>query len=276
MLGEYAVLDGGPCLVAALEHGVECVYTDSSLPRTIHVPNDDRFVRASLDSLAISTGKWSFSDWNPLILDGKPGFGGSASATVAALLAGTTLLGHQLSKSELYRRAHTVHQEVQGSGSGVDIAAAVFGGVLEFVDGKVSPKTSLPLVAVWSGESAQTGPRVEAYLRWRDRKVFVNEMTLLVRDFYEDPVAAMTEGGRILHHMAVQANIPYTTETLSEIQVLAQAHQGAAKPSGAGGGDCAVAVFATHEQLREFQTTCTRRGLIVIPVNIAAGATEVT
>jgi phosphomevalonate kinase len=275
LLGEYAALDGGPSLVAALEHGVECAYTDTGRPRSLHTPQDDRFVAACLDALEISTGTWHFSDWNPLLLNGKPGFGGSAAATVTAILAGTAHLGETIGPRELYQRSQAVHHRVQGSGSGIDVAAAVYGGVLEFADGEVSPRPPLPLVAVWSGRSARTAPRLEAYLRWPERRAFTREMSQLVRGFYGDPVAAMAEGSRLLSRMADRANIPYLTQTLSEVQELAEAHHGAAKPSGAGGGDCAVAVFNTEEQRHDFEKACTRRGLIVIPISIAAGATEI-
>jgi phosphomevalonate kinase len=274
LLGEYAVLDSSPCLVAALEHGVECTLTEADGPRHISTPADDRFVAACLNELGIDSGSWQFSDWNPLLLGGKPGFGGSAAATVVATLAGNAYLGNRAPTEDLHRRAAATHHRVQGSGSGVDIAAAVYGGFLEFTAGAVSPRPQLPVVAVWSGQSARTGPRVESYLRWAGRSAFAADMEALVRDFYGAPIQAMNEGYRLLCAMAKGAGIPYQTETLTAIYDLATTYGGAAKPSGAGGGDCAVAIFDSTERQHDFEAACTRRGFSVIPVSVAGAAAE--
>ena len=47
---------------------------------------------------------------------------------------------------------------------------------------------------------------------------------------------------------------------------------GAAKPSGAGGGDIAVAVFPDPDARTFFLDRCTRAGLPPVPVRLAPGA----
>jgi phosphomevalonate kinase len=237
---------------------------------------DDRFVSAALNSLDLHLGQWVFTDWNPLDLGGKPGFGGSAAATVAAYVAGLAVLKNSQSPTQIFEACAKIHRSVQGSGSGVDIAAAVFGGVLEFQNEKILAKPSIPLLAVWSGNSAKTGPRVESYLAWNHRAAFVAEMSHLVDSFFEDPVGVIDAGGALLSAMATKANILYLTPELEQIQRLAKAHGGAAKPSGAGGGDCAVAVFTTQTKQADFTNACTNSGFTVIPLHIAAGAAEVS
>ena len=80
LIGEYAVLDGAPAWVAAVDRGVRCEVEEGE---GIDVPEDDRFVRAALgwDGRALA-GKappflYRFSDWNPPGLPEKAGFGGS-------------------------------------------------------------------------------------------------------------------------------------------------------------------------------------------------------
>jgi phosphomevalonate kinase len=53
---------------------------------------------------------------------------------------------------------------------------------------------------------------------------------------------------------------------------LAAAHGGAAKPSGAGGGDCAVAFFPDSVSQNLFESRCAAEGLVPIAVLPAPGA----
>ena len=58
LLGEYAVLDGAPSIVAAVDRGVSCE-ASASPTLTIETPGgDDRFVRAAIEAcLTGETGK---------------------------------------------------------------------------------------------------------------------------------------------------------------------------------------------------------------------------
>ena len=186
-----------------------------------------------------------------------------------------TYKGLTIDRDEVYMHSQRVHHRVQGSGSGVDIAAAVYGGMLTFQAGTVRKSPSLPLVAVWSGSSAKTGPRVQQYQRWSCRETFVDTMTQLVDNFFDAPVQSLAAGTAALSQMAEQANVPYWTPALRTITALAESYGGAAKPSGAGGGDCSVAIFDSDANQKKFVDACTARGFSVIPVNIAAGVAGV-
>ncbi|MHB1221214.1 MAG: mevalonate kinase family protein [Gammaproteobacteria bacterium] len=60
------------------------------------------------------------------------GFGSSSAVTVATLKALTTLLNISLSPLDLLVEGRAVVQAVQGRGSGADVAAAVYGGVVGY------------------------------------------------------------------------------------------------------------------------------------------------
>lgn len=258
IVGEYAVVDGGGAVVAAVDRGVACtVYAAESVE--IVTPGDDRFVRAALEGAP--AGRYVFSDHHPVEgLGGKAGFGGSAAATVAAVVAAGMPA----------ERAFEVHRAVQGGGSGVDVHASIHGGVTRFPDG--APVVCPPLVAVWSGQSASTGERVSRYLTWRDRAAFVERSRALVAAFAGDPVRVLAEAYRELRGMAAAAGVDYDTGAHAAIAGIAAGLGGAAKPSGAGGGDVAVALFPDPERLALFVSRCTEAGFRVIPVEIAAGA----
>ena len=75
--------------------------------------------------------------------------------------------------------------------------------------------------------------------------------------------------------MANQAQIDYLTHGLARIIELARLHGGAAKASGAGGGDCAIAVFPTPLAQAAFEHTCVDEGFVPISTSISRGAHRV-
>jgi phosphomevalonate kinase len=233
------------------------------------VPVDDRFVRAVLAEApeAARARRFVFSDDNPVDLPGKPGFGGSAAATVAACLAMDVPL----------ERAAAIHAAVQaaaggGGGSGVDVFASARGGVRMFPTG--TEVACPPIVAVWSGRSAATGPRVACYQAWAGREVFVERSRALVEGFAAQPIEALREAYALLRHMAAEAGVDYDTEAFAWIAALADAHGGAAKPSGAGGGDVAVAMFADPDARAAFVDACAGAGFVPIPVRVSGPVSD--
>ncbi|MEL6343288.1 MAG: hypothetical protein AAFV53_09125 [Myxococcota bacterium] len=261
LLGEYAVLDGAPSLVIAINRGVRC----EILPgEGIETPDGDtRFVAPALATAP--KARYRFSNWNPVDLPGKPGFGGSAAACVAACVAA----GRPATD------AFSIHHQVQGGGSGIDVAASVHGGTLRFQSGNVSPARALLPSVIYSGQSAKTGPRVRQYRAWSDetaRAAFIERSAELVDLADSDPITALRENGRLLEEMAAAVGLAYMTGSLSQIIALAEARGGTAKASGAGGGDCAVAVFPDEERRTDFERACDGAGFPPIPVAMADGA----
>jgi phosphomevalonate kinase len=279
LVGEYAVLDGAPAVVAAVDRGVLCEATPGGRALSIETPaGDDRFARPALEAAGAPAGRYRFLDWNPVGLPDKPGFGGSAAATVAAMVAGRAAAGRPpLVPGALSAAAIAVHFAVQGSGSGLDVAASALGGVhrLRPAPGgppEAAPLPSPPLIAVYSGRSARTGPRVARYLGWRDRAEFVAASEALVAAFPADPIRAMREAYLLLKAMAARADVDYDTPALARIAELARGLGGAAKPSGAGGGDVAVAILPDPEATAAFAAACAAEGLPPIPLSVAPAA----
>ena len=266
LVGEYAVVDGAPAIVAAVDRGVKCTVTPGRF--AIDTPGDDRFVRAALAAVDAPPQRYHFADWNPSPTLTKAGLGGSAAATVCACLAGAP----QLTPAALLQTALTVHHDVQGSGSGVDIAAAVHGGVLRFERGAVKALPGVEPVVVYSGGSAATGPRVAQYLDLGDRRPFIEGSRALVDRFQQEPLAVLRSACDLLEDMTRRAGIHWWTPALRRIVDIAADCGGAAKPSGAGGGDCAIALFSDDEAAQAFRDRCTEAGFTVIPTRIARGA----
>lgn len=257
--GEYAVLDGAPALVLAIDRGVRCEVRPGEGVQT--PDGDDRFVRPALEHAPRAL--YRFSAWNPVDLPGKPGFGGSAAACVAACVAA----------GRPGADAFAIHRAVQGGGSGLDVAASLVGGLIRFqAGGALQLQLVLHPSIIWSGWSASTGPRVQRYQRWEGRERFVEASTALVDHLLEEPIRLLEENATLLLAMAAEAGLDYLTPGLARIMQLARAFGGAAKPSGAGGGDCAVALLPDPEARLAFEEACAAEGLAPIAARAAPGA----
>ena len=267
LLGEYAVLDGAPALVLAIDRGVRCDITLGGPGVQLETPDGDtRFVAPALSDAPV--GRYRFDAWNPVDLPGKPGFGGSAAACVAACVAAGRPATDALK----------IHHAVQGSGSGVDVLASIHGGMGRAEGGTWTSLTPVVPVVTFAGQSARTGPRVQQYCAWSApmRSRFVDESRSLLDRFEDEPIDTFRAAWRLLVAMAEETGIAYTTPAIERIALEAEAVGGAAKPSGAGGGDCTVALFPSDAARRQFQQRMHELQLPCIPVKPARGAHMVT
>lgn len=261
LVGEYAVVDGVPAVVIAIDRGVRCRVRPVEGPLRITTPDgDSRFVAPALEGAP--PAHYAFDAWNPVELPGKPGFGGSAAACVAACVAA----GRPATD------AVAIHHRVQGSGSGIDVLASIHGGMGCTGHGRWEALPPVLPAVVYSGRSARTGPRVQRYLALPDRTAFQRESAAITAAFPADPLAALQASAALLAQMAAQAGLDWLSPGLARIMALATDHGGAAKPSGAGGGDCAVALFPDPDRQEAFSAACLREGLPPISVEVAPGA----
>ena len=274
LLGEYAVLDGAPALVAAVDRGVGCEALSG--PMAIETPPgaDDRFVRPALEAAGAPAARYRFFAQPPPTTRSKPGLGSSAAATVVAYLAGRAMAGVVAGPADVHQAALEVHHRVQGSGSGIDVAAASWGGVVRLQGQVVTRLPPVDITIAFSGTSARTGPRVEQYLAWPDRAAFVQASTALVDAPLPLP-ERLNDAGDALGRMAEAAGIAYWTPGLRRLCALARDHGGGAKPSGAGGGDVVVAAFADPAARAAWEAAVSDEGFEVIPTTLAPGAHEV-
>jgi phosphomevalonate kinase len=148
---------------------------------------------------------------------------------------------------------------------------------------RLEPPRALSIRVIWTGSPARTSSMVSkvrtlrsfeprAYGRRRDAIVEATEAFL-------DSLAAGSTAGLIeaisLHHRALAAlgedcGAPIVEDRLRAIAGLATQHGGAAKPSGAGGGDVALAFFPDSESADAFSDACRGRGLH--PLDLLLGA----
>jgi hydroxymethylglutaryl-CoA reductase len=230
--GAYAVLEGAPALVVAVDRHA-------------------RATESGVDTSALYDG------------ERKLGLGSSAAWIVARLGREAAERGDDLAgagvRARLLGDALAEHAAAQGGGSGVDVAAAVYGGALAYTRGAVPEAVSLPdgaaLEAFFSGASARTSDmRARAgALRGRDPARHAAHMRVLeaasrraiLACHQNDPVAlvaAARDTERALAALGADADAPIVPPTFAELARAAERERAAFLPSGAGGGDVGVFV----------------------------------
>lgn len=187
------------------------------------------------------------------------GFGSSSASTVCVIKALAELSGKKLSEKAIFELAYKTVLDIQGKGSGFDVAAAVYGGTLYYVIGGkvVQPLQldSLPLIVGYSGVKADTVTLMNAV------KETSNKYPEVVDGIYSQIEILVELGKKSLKNQDWQrvgelmsinqgylAALGVSTKKLADM-IYAARDGGAygAKLSGAGGGDCII-VLAPEKQ----------------------------
>ena len=235
LTGAYAVLQGAPAVVAAV---ARYAYARGGGP---------------VDTRALYSGTT------------KLGLGSSAAAIVAQYGFEAASRGEDLSSAAVRRRifseARAAHAREQSGGSGVDVAASTYGGVLLY-DIDAGPRaarlpTGLAMEAFFSGTSARTSDlraKVDA-LEGRDAALHARCMAQLATSakagaaaLSAHDAAAFVDAARAtlraLDDLGKAADAPIVPDAFHELSRTAEQAGAAFLPSGAGGGDVGVLVGA--------------------------------
>ena len=256
--GEYAVLEGGPAVVVAVDRRVVASIGE----RTTASPFLDAVTAALAeefgdDDEVVDRSRAITVDSSALYLDGaKLGLGSSAAVTVAAT---ALAIGDTSNRPRIYRLAADAHAQAQGArgarGSGADIAAAVFGGALQFHRSGAHAQLHLPDDVAWIpyflGAPADTVTLVQHVARATD-KAGVETALAAIAAAAAGVIAALHGGNVIaaigaaadaLDQLGRAAQIDLTTDAGRRLRAAARSLGGEAKPIGAGGGDVAIVVL---------------------------------
>jgi mevalonate kinase len=282
LCGEYAVLDGAPAVVAAVDRFARARAVSHGKSRESNFVREA--TRRAAEHLQTRVPPFVAIDTDSFRAEGgdKLGLGSSAAATVAATGLLFASAGRDLRTPETRRELHTVaeraHRAAQaGEGSGADVSASVHGGVIRFVQGQEPQPLALPerlqLVFVWTGRAASTELLVS---RVRQAGMPLGLLPALAGTF-ADAIAADDARGAIetarLYSVAMQklgetCGVPIVTQEHSLLAELARRHGGAAKPSGAGGGDIGVAFLRDPAEAAALRADASRAGLAVLDLAV--------
>lgn len=252
--GAYAVLEGARAIVAAVDR---YVLADTARAATLVTPE----VYVALGSGASAP----YFDASAL-REGqrKLGLGSSAAIVVASLgallLEAEPALESAALAARVFPDALAAHRRAQGGGSGIDVAASAFGGVLlASLAGDTLQLTPVQLppgvvVRVLAAQAPASTPelirRVQA-LRAKDRALYgalmgrqaaASERTAdaaLAGDAAAF-VAGLAEQGEALAALGAASGANIVTADVARLARAARAAGAAALPAGAGGGDIAL------------------------------------
>lgn len=302
----YAVVHGHPTVVTAVDqrlfatvrkNGVDVFHLDapdlglSSYTKTINdlgkrdLPKAVRFIemlykrfleKYPQEEGIVVTTKSDFAS--------HYGFGSSSAVTVAFAKALTTLYGIELTKQQLFEMCYQAVIDVQGVGSGYDIASAIWGGTLLYVKPakvvKEIPVQALPLLVSYSGVKADTPTLIRIVDSMLERNPEeIHQIFSDIGNIAEGLSQAIEEKdwekvGYLFNRSQTNANhLGVSSSTLENLITLAM-DNGAygATSSGAAGGDCVLAVYDPQkpESKQQIIDAWKRAGFEVIDVTLNA------
>ncbi len=286
LTGAYAVLEGAPAIVVAVDRLAAC---DTDRAPWSDPPRELR--------CAFGTGAAPYVDTSALY-DGenKLGLGSSAAALVAALASRHArrfeCIASPSVRREIFFEARAAHAEAQGGGSGIDVAASVWGGALRYrlrrtSRGEARPSiaslalpSELKLAVFFGGTPARTSDLLSAVDTLRVRKPLLHRGCMDELHAAAERAATSLERGRIdsfllavqntrrgLARLGLAAEVPIVPPAFAEIAACAAMTGAVFLPSGAGGGDVGV-FLGKREPSPELLALAARRGMKRIPIGI--------
>jgi phosphomevalonate kinase len=274
LTGAYAVLEGAPAIVVAVDRFAiaDTARINADPPAEVCAALDGRPAPSIDVSALMENGK-------------KLGLGSSAAALVASLGAMALARGEEIEaptmRRLLFERARDAHAKAQRGGSGVDIAAAAYGGVLSYVKGRIPDRVLLPegtiVRAYFSGTSARTtelralvdrmGPQNHAKCMETLRVAALGAAAAIAKGDRELFIAAAMATELGLEELGRDADAPIVPPPFAELARIATEERAAFLPSGAGGGDVAVWIGGTVPS-ESFERHATERGMRRLEISI--------
>ncbi len=274
LYGEHAVVYGSPCIVTAVDQRVR-VTVEPNGEGEIHVsspnvgldeyhkslkklgqddvPKSMLFVEHLVkrvyakyhlkEGIRISTA----SDFSTLF-----GFGSSAAVVVALAKALDGYFDLRMSAHELFAIAYQAVLDVQGVGSGFDVAASVYGGTIYYVTpGTVIENIysgDLPMVVGYTGVKADTPTLIRQVAELKRNEgwveaVFGDIADLVNRAKVQFVKKDFVQLGKLMNKNQKLLSTLHVSSVELDTLIKAAKEAGAygAKLSGAGGGDCMIA-----------------------------------
>jgi phosphomevalonate kinase len=294
--GEYGVLHGGTAVVVAVDRRVVARFVPGAGPSTPVVAEAITAVRGHCASTGASLPEGAPEIDSASLSDGGHKLGLGSSAAVAAAAVGVLLeaagFDVEAEKALTFLLAERAHRAAQGGrGSGADVAAAVMGGVLAYTRPEVGapsmrtlvPPAQLMPVVVSTGIPSATVDHVTAVERLAARDPGAHARRLREIRRAADAFLLGYEAGDVrmvlqavgaaheaLAALGRDADLPIVTPALDAAAALAHELGGAAKPSGAGGGDVGVAFFSDPQSAAAFRARVAPLNLRILSIMTGA------
>lgn len=296
LAGEYAVLFGYPAIVAAINQqaivrfieGKNFVFTSETYTKTVNA-KDPLFLsvlKSCKDKgLEAKPGTYTLDTKSFFDIDSgqKLGLGSSAAASVA--LCKMIFLQHLIDDQNLlFDIAFNAHKIFSnGLGSGADVAAAVYGGVISYQSGQMPVSITNNnilldnLIFIDTKIPQSTRDFIQKAQRWASsNNQALIDFCLNSSQLCEDLLRTKDISSLILvfdalfdhlYHFAKQTGINVISAEHAQIHQIAKDFEGSAKPSGAGGGDISLAVVPKSNR-HHFINKIRHCGFLDLPISI--------
>jgi len=273
LLGEHAVLSGSRCLVCAVNQRLNMTFkvrTDRRITITSslgyyetdidisEMPSDFRFILTALktfkEQLNHGLDLKVESEFTPTV-----GLGSSAAVTAAVVGGLLQLVRDRWTLTDVFQVGLNVIRAVQGSGSGADLAAGIFGGILLYrsLPHEITPLPHIhPITVIYSGAKTPTTEVIKRVGTHSEKFPDLFHHIYSTMDKSVELAAAAIgqqdwiQFGELLNlNQGLMDAIGVSNRRLAEIIFDLRAHEGilGAKISGSGLGDCVVGLGETGQ-----------------------------
>jgi phosphomevalonate kinase len=142
--------------------------------------------------------------------------------------------------------------------------------------------SDLNLLLGWTGESSSTSEMVKQFNEWKkDNEIEYKKIFKRIRDLVEDLIKAWKaeDKGRILEflkkdeiylrELGEKSGLNIETENLATLSNIANKNRGAGKLSGAGGGDCGIAITFNKQDSEKIKKEWGKNGIYFINTKLS-------
>jgi len=279
LVGEYAVLEGGPALLVPVTQRarvtIETAKTSEVISHTTTIEKHSleealqRFplLQATVTELGclnqLEHAQLNLDTSSFFRNDVKLGLGSSAALTVALV----KLFAPETTAYEQFKKAVQCHLIFQkGVGSGADIALSAMDEPIIFQRGESPDPVVIPddlhMLAIWSGKPASTTGYVGAVNLWRQSNPHaylsnISELGTTATECVDclkandtaQVLARIEQYDRQLQHLSTVSGVNFYNQAHLEMRKKVELRSCIYKPSGAGGGDFGIAYSTDKNEL---------------------------
>jgi len=281
LLGDHAVVHGRPCIVTSVNHRISVslekrmddkiilnapdlnlknytILTDNL--RKIHSKEVEFVLTAILNFFNKYKIKSGLEIKTKSEFSARVGLGSSSAVTVSTIKGLSDLFGTEITNKELFDLSYKTVLDIQEVGSGFDVAAAIYGGTLYFVTGGkiIEPLKieNIPLLVGYTGIKADTATLVKMVgKKLKENPQKINEIFDKSREIVNLAGMEMKNSnwkrvGELMNlNQDLLRDLGVSSKELENL-IKAALDSGAygAKLSGAGGGDCMIAIADIEKQ----------------------------